>query len=408
MTTPPFIRKAWSFGRRKLHPERWLVLGLSVLRRMQTPGSSLSLSPKILIIRLDQLGDVVMTLPLIQALKERFPESSCTLLVQEAWAPLFHGDQLLDRVVVRTSKKPMWLPGSFHPLWSAWRTYKQKLSVTGYDVVISPRFDTDQHQATFIALLNRATVYLGYKSQWQIMCPFTQGFDMAGVRHEVLRGLDLLEPLGIPVRYPVLDLHIGLNAQRHRLAISEEPLKLVVALGLGSSVKSGKRWPVSYFSTCLHILERHVPIAPIIVCSLAELDLAKEFESAFGSEVPIFSDYDIESAAELLRRSDLYIGNDSGGAHLAAAVGVPVVVVSAHTSSSGMGGLLSPHRFRPWSDRVLVAMPRVPLSPCVNSCIASEAHCILQNTPEAVAILALELLRETNDINEAVSSHEMG
>jgi ADP-heptose:LPS heptosyltransferase len=77
---------------------------------------------------------------------------------------------------------------------------------------------------------------------------------------------------------------------------------------------------------------------------------------------------------------------DSGPGHIAAALGVPVVIVGVHPHGASPGHPAAPERFGPWADpsRVLVLRPPGHADPCRDGCAADEPHCILGLTVDDV------------------------
>jgi heptosyltransferase-2 len=84
----------------------------------------------------------------------------------------------------------------------------------------------------------------------------------------------------------------------------------------------------------------------------------------------------LRQAAALLKRCCLYIGNDTGPMHLAAGVGTPVIELCCHPLTGSPMTSPWPERFHPWNVAQTVLRPPVPLAPCVDGCVADDAHCI--------------------------------
>ena len=100
--------------------------------------------------------------------------------------------------------------------------------------------------------------------------------------------------------------------------------------------------------------------------------------------------------AEILRCADLAICNDSGPAHVAAAVGTAVVVVSTHPLDGEPWVVNSPNRYRPWGVPNAVVQPLERLESCRSqrTCLAEEAHCILSVSVDDVVNAAIRLMAE--------------
>jgi ADP-heptose:LPS heptosyltransferase len=351
-------------------------------------------TPRFLIVRLDQLGDLIMTMPLLSEIKRHYPGAHSTVLVQSSYVTLVERDPFADVVIGRLTYSNRFIPKALWPIISGFSTYKRYLKKYKYDVVISPRFSTDLHQATMIALLSNSAVSIGYRSTWQIANPFMHTLPGGGVKHELWRSLDTLTALGVEAQTPLLSLlttaEDDLVAQMTLIGTDDDVL--IVGLGLGSHVDETKRWPVERFALTVHAMKGDYRILPVVICTPAEVYLAEEFGRLWGDRMVIASNLTVPQAASLLRQCDIYIGNDSGGGHLAAATGIPVVTISSHAKSSDPCLPSNPDRFRPWTARGVVIMPEKPRFPCIDGCDAKAAHCILENEVAGVVEVALRSL----------------
>jgi heptosyltransferase-2 len=84
----------------------------------------------------------------------------------------------------------------------------------------------------------------------------------------------------------------------------------------------------------------------------------------------------LREVCALLKHCQLYIGNDTGAMHLAAAAGVPVVEISCHPLNGSHFHANSPRRFGPWGVDFTVLQPEKAIEPCSDGCTAFQAHCI--------------------------------
>ena len=94
----------------------------------------------------------------------------------------------------------------------------------------------------------------------------------------------------------------------------------------------------------------------------------------------------------LLKKASLFLGNDSGPAHLAGGVGTPSIIISPWPLSVKEEGATSPMRSRPVGPCVKVVQPLEARPPCNVPCIGEEAHCILGVTAEEIVKHASSLL----------------
>jgi len=92
----------------------------------------------------------------------------------------------------------------------------------------------------------------------------------------------------------------------------------------------------------------------------------------------------LRQAAALMQRCALYVGNDTGPMHLAAAAGLRVVEISCHPRDGSRAHPQSPARFGPWRVPHAILQPHAPTAPCTNTCIAEAPHCILNVQVDSV------------------------
>jgi ADP-heptose:LPS heptosyltransferase len=151
---------------------------------------------------------------------------------------------------------------------------------------------------------------------------------------------------------------------------------LVVHLGAGTPAK---RWPLRHWRT---LIARFLADGwrVVVVGGPEEIDLAKAVEPH-----PALRDWTgrlaVTETAALLERADLFLGADSGPAHLAACAGVPSVILFSGTNRS--------RQWRPWSRQSLVLRHRVPCSPCHQKTCPLAGHpCLSGLTPERVHLAA--------------------
>src|ERR1035437_1355801 len=168
-----------------------------------------------LVIRLDGLGDVVLTTPLFRELKRAFPKSSCTVVVQEAFRQLLVTNPHIDEIIGLRPLQAAWLPARVRSLLSVLWLYWGRLRGRRFDVAISPRWDVDDRLATFLCSLVDAKERVGYT---ETASPAKQrhnrGFDAAfnaclsagPVQHEVLRNLEIVRALNGTVEDSKLEI----------------------------------------------------------------------------------------------------------------------------------------------------------------------------------------------------------
>src|SRR5664279_3976528 len=110
----------------------------------------------ILVFRLDELGDVVLTTPLFRELKRLYPNARCTVVVQPAYRAILTSNRNIDEILPLREIEPNWLPARARRLASALWFYWTRLRQRQFDMAISPRWDVDEGLATMLCVLTNA------------------------------------------------------------------------------------------------------------------------------------------------------------------------------------------------------------------------------------------------------------
>lgn len=373
------------------------------LSRHEGVRNARSVPRSIIVFRLDQLGDLVLTTPLFRELKRVFPDSRCTVVVQPAYRAILTTNHNVDEILALHAVKAKWLPPRMRTLVSALWFYWTRLRHRQFDMAISPRWDVDESLATMLCALTNAGTRVGHsekvsEAKRRINRGFDTAFDVCvppdGLRHEVERNLAIIEALGDTVVDRKLDIRLtGHDRQfaKHLLA-HHDRRRILVAVGIGGRAAS-RRWPLQRYAECIARLNEHFPVQPVIVCSREEDAEASKLAWLLPLSPYILSGVPLRATCAVLQRCDLFLGNDSGAAHLAAAMDCRTVVVSRHPREGDPNHANSPERFAPRCSRFLVVQPLRGAGQCESSCRSVEPHCIKLVTVETVVAAALDLLR---------------
>ena len=364
-----------------------------------------------IIFRLDSLGDVVLTTPLFRALKTAFPKSRCTAVVQAPYRSLLATNPHIDEILTLPRVGPAWLPRGVQQLLAALSLYRMRLRTRRFDFAISPRWDTDEHLATFLCALTNAKTRVGYtadcsRAKRRLNGGFDSAFDIClppgPVRHEVERNLAIVGSLGRSIgdgelELPITDHDRG-EAARY---LGDVPADArLIAIGIGAH-SAGRRWPLERFAAAVERLVRETKILPVIICSRDEAGEANRLNSMLRDHAMLVCGARLREVCALLERCDLFIGNDSGCAHLAAAMGRRVIVISRHPKNGDPNHYNSPIRFAPRGRAVRILQPARGLDHCRAACVIPSAHCISAVTVEEVVMAAQQLLGCQDNLNLA-------
>jgi len=369
--------------------------------------ATLAAARRILVVRLDEVGDVVMTGPFLRELRANAPDARITLVVKATVANLVELCPYVNEV--RTYD---WLaPGAFGALrlhLRALRLAREEFWPHGVDLAIAPRWDVDWYHAAFVAYFSGARQRVGYSvdvvAHKQRLTPgydrlFTRVLGDTPARHEVERNLDVIRRLGGTVGSVGLEAWLSPDDEAFAQQIiatygltQDRPL---IALGVGKRDRK-RRWPLEYFTELGARLARDHAARLVVFGEAAERDLADELQRQLRNElVNLVGRTTLRQTVAILKRCALYVGNDYGVKHLAAAAGVPVVETNAYPLGASPTHPDSPCHFAPWGVPHRVLQPEKPRPPCSSACQAAEAHCIREVTVDQARAAAAQFLRES-------------
>jgi ADP-heptose:LPS heptosyltransferase len=133
-------------------------------------------------------------------------------------------------------------------------------------------------------------------------------------------------------------------------------------------------------------------VQPIIICSHDEGEEARKLANLGGCEAIVVAGAPLRKVCAILERCDVFIGNDSGSAHLAAAMDCKVIVISRHPKDGDPNHPNSPVRFAPYCQNARVLQPETGADTCTTECLSPEPHCIKAVSVDRVIAAAREML----------------
>ena len=368
---------------------------------------------RILILRLDGIGDVVMNIAFLRELRQNLPDAWITLVVKPAVHNLVELCPYVNEVLTYDFNVPgsswRWMQHIFKPLSRrgcilrpAWKCLWRRQ----FDLAIVPRWSMDYYRAGFIAYLSGAFWRIGYSENvTDEKRQKNAGFDRwythvltdNNLKNEVEHNLDVIRSLGGRIQDERLELWLGKEdedfADQIMKSYDINLHKHLVAFCPGAGAPK-RMWPLANFIELGDWLIREYYAHILVVGGQGEESLGQEIQQQLGDKViNMVGRATVRQTGALLKHCQLYVGNDTGPMHLAAAAGTPVVEISCHPRTGSLVHDNSPKRFGPWGVLNYVLQPEKAISPCSNECIAVEAaHCILNVSVQQVKKAVEELL----------------
>jgi ADP-heptose:LPS heptosyltransferase len=299
------------------------------------------------------------------------------------------------------------MPGFLRPLilpWRAYRLARRRLSAKRFELAILPRRDAEMRFATFVAYFSGASWRFGFTSNVSTYkAQVNNRFDRLLThvipedlerRHEVEHNLAVLRALGVTAADDRTELWVTSADESCAEQVFRRhgvPAELPV-FGICPSPGNSelKQWPISsYAELCMELVRRY-GCRIVIFGGPGEEPLGRPIEERLPADViNLIGKTTLRQMAAVQKRCDLFIGNDAGPLHMAAAMGVPVI---------GIYGSSCHHRFGPWKHQAVLNR-ELPCSPCGRGDLTDRCSACVFDVPRCLTELGVELvLRKTEEV----------
>ncbi len=319
---------------------------------MAPAGGPWTEAERVLVLRLDNLGDLVMLSPALRALRAALPDAEVTLMASPTGArvvPLLPWvDRVMDEVVVWQALGACGPPDPGREQALVGRIADGRFDMA----LIFTSFSQSPLPAGYACLLAGVAVRVGQSKEFGGGVLSHELASPPDECHQVDRNLALLEAIGVPVAARHLELvvpgDVRAGADRLLAAVGLAPGEPFVALAPGASAPA-RRYDPRRFAAVARALVDDVGLPVVVVGSPGDQALAAEVIAASGGSDGAVSSLcgqtSVPELAAVVARARLVVSNDSGCMHLADAFARPVVVTFAGTDlESQWGPSASPSR----------------------------------------------------------------
>jgi heptosyltransferase II len=334
---------------------------------------------KILVRATNWVGDAVMSLPALRALRQRFPNAEISILAKPWVADLYRREPFCDRMIPYT-------PRNWREKWRA----GSDLAAGRFDCAILLQ---NAFEAAAVAFLARIPERIGYARDGRsLLLTRAVAVPHPGEipRHERFYYLELLRRAGIIEALPENDgIHLaGADAARQAGIAWFRAAGLgdtVIGISPGAAYGNAKRWLPERFAEAASRVARELGASVAIFGSKDERELCGTIAAAISAPVKNFAgETSLAEFIDLAAACRVYLSNDSGGMHVASALGVPTVAIFGATDDATTG---------PAGPLAVVVREPVECSPCLQRECPIDHRCMTRVTADRVALVALDLLK---------------
>ena len=335
---------------------------------------------KILIRATNWVGDAIMALPALRAVRKRFPGAEITIVARPYVADIYRDQEICDQLIPYD-------PKGLHAGFSGRERLAAELRAQKFDVALLLQNAFD---AAWLAWRARIPERIGYARHARSFLltqsvPLPQPGEIPA--HEKYYYLELLRRAGWghSVKDETL---IGLRVPEEKRRSADEFLSksgvrqgaMRIAVAAGASYGSAKCWPPLRFAEVANRLQSETEAEIILFGTAAEANVS----AAISAEMPrppldLTGKTAIADLPALLSQCQLFIGNDSGAMHVAAGVGLPIVAVFGPTD---------PHGTAPVTPRCSIVQQKPYCSPCFLRRCPTDHRCMTAITADMVQVAA--------------------
>ncbi|HMI51102.1 MAG TPA: lipopolysaccharide heptosyltransferase II [Candidatus Saccharimonadales bacterium] len=329
---------------------------------------------KLLIRATNWVGDAIMALPALRAVRQHFSNAEISILARAYVADLYRGEGIADHLIayehtgihaglrgrerlageLRAQKFScaLLLQNAFDAAWLAWRAGIPERIGYGRDgrsllltkaVAVPKTGEIPAHEKFYYLELLRRIGWIEQLADDAVISLSVAGQDRSRAR-------DIL----------------------HRAGARDGVLR--IAIGAGASYGSAKCWPPSRFATLANRLQAEFDADVVLFGTTSEIAVSRAISAELQrAPIDLTGQTEIADLPALLSECDVFVGNDSGAMHVAAAVGLPVVAVFGPTDPSGTA---------PVTPKCTIVQQKPYCSPCFLRRCPTDHRCMTRIAPE--------------------------
>ena len=336
----------------------------------------------ILVIRLDRIGDMVMTTPIFRALKEKWPEAQITVLANPANKNIVINNPFIDCILVYDRENE-------HKSLDNRLSFFRDIRKSEFDLVIDPYLDYELN-TSFITRIVGSKYRLGFEFAgreffYNIRYASNTFPVSTDKKHMIDYNLGLIGCIGVKANKKQPEIFLSAdekeNASRILERVGVDPENRIIGIHPGGNYES-QRWPVERFAAISDFLIASYGIKVILFGGLDERSLLSRFKDCAVSKPIILEDLNLREFISVVNYCNLFLCNNSGPLHIATSLNIPTV--------STMGPTI-PFHWWPRGDNHIVLRKDLDCSPCKKGICETHECMELITTDEFLAAVTSQL-----------------
>lgn len=333
---------------------------------------------KIVVRGANWIGDAVMTIPALRRLRKIYPDAAISLHTR-AWAEgVFRDADFIDEIITIEGR------GSVRSIIDQSRALRER----NFDLAI---VFPNSFESALVTRLARIPTRAGYSTEQRGFL-LTNRLEVPAWKnesHESQYYLHLVDSLGAegePDERSELQVSSERRSEARNKLVDEgvRSGRKLIGIGAGSTNSVAKRWPAQSFSQLADLLAIEQDADVVFLGNENEADVSRAIIGCSREKhVDLTGRTDLAMATAILKELDLFVSNDMGLAHIAAAVGTPTIVIFGPTNENTT---------RPLGQHVEIIREPVECSPCMLRECPIDHRCMTRISPERVFETASKML----------------
>ena len=309
------------------------------------------------------IGDAVMTLPAVAAIRRTWPQAQISVLAKPWVADVYRESNDVDRIL--NFEDPGRHQGTFGKIRLAGelRQYRFDMAILLQNAI----------EAAIIARLAGIPIRAGYNSDargWLLTHAVSRTLAIRKI-HQIDYYLEMVKALGCDSsgRKLRLDLHPDTRSLADEwLKLRESRHQMIIGMAPGATYGPAKRWPVDRFTAVATEIIKEYGATIILFGSKQDQEVTDAIETTIqGHCLNLAGKTSVREVMALITRCHAFITNDSGLMHVAGALNVPTVAIFGSTN---------PVTTSPPGDRNIIIRKPVDCSPCLKTNCPTDFRCM--------------------------------